>query len=257
VPRIISVNSFRKGTGKSHTVANLAVLMAAQGQRVGIIDADLEMSSTYYLFGLNEDSFKYSLNDFLLGQCSLPQTAIDVTPGHKTADQNGSLTGHVFLINSIKHPHGDIAKVLAHGNPAYLLRDALDKFAEDFNLDMLLIDTPAGLSRYTLLLMALSRTLCIVMSLDQQDYQGTGVTVEVARKLDVPSTVLIINNVASMFNPENVQREVEQAYHCPVAAVLPHSEELLALGGTGLFVIRYPDHALTTSLKSAVAALMA
>jgi len=34
---------------------------------------------------------------------------------------------------------------------------------------------------------------------DQQDYQGTSVTVEVARKLDVPRLLMIVNKVPAMF----------------------------------------------------------
>ena len=37
---IISVHSFRGGTGKSNTTANLAVVYARRGMRVGVIDTD-------------------------------------------------------------------------------------------------------------------------------------------------------------------------------------------------------------------------
>jgi len=36
--RIISIHSFRGGTGKSNTTANLAALLAAEGRRVGVVD---------------------------------------------------------------------------------------------------------------------------------------------------------------------------------------------------------------------------
>jgi septum site-determining protein MinD len=35
---IVSIHSFRGGTGKSNTTANLATLLAAAGQRVLLID---------------------------------------------------------------------------------------------------------------------------------------------------------------------------------------------------------------------------
>ena len=40
--KIISVHSFRGGTGKSNTTANLAAVLASQGQRVGVIDTDIQ-----------------------------------------------------------------------------------------------------------------------------------------------------------------------------------------------------------------------
>jgi MinD-like ATPase involved in chromosome partitioning or flagellar assembly len=39
--RIVCVHSFRGGTGKSNTTANLAATIARQGRRVGIVDTDI------------------------------------------------------------------------------------------------------------------------------------------------------------------------------------------------------------------------
>jgi len=42
-----------------------------------------------------------------------------------------------------------------------------------------------------------------------------------------------------------------------VAAVLPHSEEMMELASSGIFVLRYPDHPITLALKQVAAHLMA
>ena len=68
---------------------------------------------------------------------------------------------------------------------------------------------------------------------DQQDYQGTGVTVEVARKLDVPRLLLVVNKVPEVFDTARCEERVEQTYDCEVAAVLPHSDEMMALASAG------------------------
>ncbi|MBI3162227.1 MAG: P-loop NTPase, partial [Chloroflexi bacterium] len=39
--KIVSVHSFRGGTGKSNTTANLASLLAMDGFRVGVVDTDI------------------------------------------------------------------------------------------------------------------------------------------------------------------------------------------------------------------------
>src|ERR1043166_3054227 len=101
-------------------------------------------------------------------------------------------------------------------------------------LDVLLIDTHPGLNEETLLSIAISDTLVIVLRPDQQDYQGTSVTAEVARKLDVPRLLLIVNKVPSVFQIADVKARVEQTYSCEVAAVLPHSDEMMALASTGI-----------------------
>jgi MinD-like ATPase involved in chromosome partitioning or flagellar assembly len=91
--------------------------------------------------------------------------------------------------------------------------------------------------------------LGVILRPDHQDYQGTGVTVEVAHKLDVPRMVLIVNKVPSVFNLAKVKSQVEETYGCEVAAVLPHSDEVMALASAGIFALRYPDHPVTDTLK--------
>jgi MinD-like ATPase involved in chromosome partitioning or flagellar assembly len=127
---------------------------------------------------------------------------------------------------------------------------------EDLNLDVLLIDTHPGLNEETLLSIAISDALAIILRPDQQDYQGTSVTVEVARKLDVPRLLLIVNKVPSGFDFGDVKTQVEQTYNCKVGAILPHSDEMMTLASAGIFVLRYPDHAITKSLREVAALLI-
>src|SRR5665811_1956524 len=106
-----------------------------------------------------------------------------------------------------------------------------------------------GLNEETLLSIAVSDALAVILRPDQQDYQGTGVTVEVARKLDVPRMFLVLNKVPAVFEPATVKERAEQAYACDVAAVLPHSDEMMALASAGIFSLRYPDHPVTAQLQ--------
>ncbi len=62
---IVSIHSFRGGTGKSNLTANLAATLASQGQRVAIIDTDVQSPGIHALFGLEGDQITHSLNDFL------------------------------------------------------------------------------------------------------------------------------------------------------------------------------------------------
>jgi len=249
--QIISVHSFRGGTGKSNTTANLTALLAGEGRRVGVIDTDIQSPGIHVLFGLGEDDMGRSLNDYLWGKCEIKDTAHDVT-----ASLGGGLKGKVFLIpSSIKA--GEIARVLREGYDVGLLNDGFHRLVEDLNLDVLMIDTHPGLNEETLLSIAISDVLAIILRPDQQDYQGTGVTVEVARKLDVPRMVLVVNKTPPVFGFAEVQSRVEKAYNCQVAAVLFHSEEMMVLASGGIFVLRYPDHPLTAALKQVAANLLA
>lgn len=241
--RIISVHSFRGGTGKSNTTANLSALFAIRGKRIGVVDTDIQSPGIHILFGLNEDRSSYVLNDYLWGRCDIEETACDVTAGLRI-----EVPGRVFLIPSSINA-ADIARVLRDGYDMNLLSEGFQRLVRKLSLDALIIDTHPGLNEETLLSIAISNTLLIVLRPDRQDYQGTAITVEVARELDVPEILFLVNKVPSSFDEASIKRLVEDAYGCEVAAVLPHADELMTLGSEDLFVLRYPEHAVTDALR--------
>ena len=49
MPQIISIHSFRGGTGKSNTAANLAAMLAQAGKRVCVIDTDIQPPGIHVL----------------------------------------------------------------------------------------------------------------------------------------------------------------------------------------------------------------
>lgn len=108
----------------------------------------------------------------------------------------------------------------------------------------------------TLLSITVSDALIILLRPDQQDYQGTSVTVEVATKLGVARLVLLVNKVPSTLALDDVRAKVAKTYGCEVAAVLPHADELMILASNGLFVLSYPDHPITRGLRQVIRAVM-
>jgi septum site-determining protein MinD len=248
--KIISVHSFRGGTGKSNSTANLAVQFALDGLRVGVVDTDIQSPGIHILFGMDEAHMTHSLNDYLWGKCGIADTATDVT-----ANLKAKVSGKIFLIpSSIKA--GEIARVLREGYDVGLLNDGFQDLLTNLNLDVLLIDTHPGLNEETLLSIAISDALVIIMRPDQQDYQGTSVTVEIARKLDVPLMFLVVNKVPQSFDQNQIKERVERIYNCEVAAVLPHSDEMMALGSASVFSLLYPNHPITIQYKKLAARLL-
>ena len=138
--KIISVHSFRGGTGKSNTSANLAALYAMDGLRVGVVDTDIQSPGIHVIFGLDEDDAVYSLNDYLWGNCTIEQTACDVS--HAMGPQ---CTGAAFLIPSSVNA-ADIARVLHDGYDINLLSDGFRDLIKELDLDVLVIDTHPGLN---------------------------------------------------------------------------------------------------------------
>jgi MinD-like ATPase involved in chromosome partitioning or flagellar assembly len=248
---IISVHSFRGGTGKSNTTASLAALLAQDGRRVGVIDTDIQSPGIHVLFGLDEEEMKYALNDYLWGDCTIEQAAVDVT------ERLGpSIKGRIFLIpSSLKA--GEIARVLREGYDMGLLSDGFQELVTGLSLDVLLIDTHPGLNEETLLSIAISDALALIMRPDSQDYQGTGVTVDVAQKLGVPRLLLVVNKVPAAFSEAGVLKRVQETYNCEVGAVLPHSDEMMTLASSDIFALRFPDHLVTKRLRALADRLVA
>ena len=242
--QIISVHSYRGGTGKSNTTANLAALLAAKGCRVGVVDTDIQSPGIHILFGLAEGNIHHSLNDYLWGHCHIKEAAHDVT-----SRLGRDVPGSLFLIPSSMKA-GDIARVLREGYDVGLLRDGLQELIEALNLDVLMIDTHPGLNEETLLSIAVSDLLILLMRPDRQDYQGTAVTVEVARKLEVPQLLLVVNKALTTVDVAELRQQVESAYGEPVAAVLPLSEDLVRMASSDLFGLREPDHAWSREVRA-------
>jgi len=248
--KIISIHSFRGGTGKSNTTANLAALLAAAGQRVGVIDTDIQSPGIHVLFGLTGSAIVHSLNDYLWGRCTIEEAAHDVS-----ALVLGAGAGRLFLIPSSIQAD-EIHNVLREGYDVGLLTEGFRRLIKALDLDILLIDTHPGLNEETLFSIAISHTLVILMRPDQQDYEGTGVTVEVARSLDVPQMFLVVNKTPPALDRAAVKQRVEQTYNCEVAAVLPHSDEMMNLASSGIFTLHYPDHPLSALYQQVAARLV-
>jgi septum site-determining protein MinD len=252
VAQLISVHSFRGGTGKSNTTANVATLLAAEGRHVGVVDLDIQSPGIHVIFGFDQDqAMRHSLNEYLWGECELRDAAHDVTSGG-----DGQVGGRVWLVPSSMRP-ADIARVMHEGYDVNQLNEGFRKLIDDLSLDILILDTHPGINEETLLSIAMSNALVIILRPDQQDYEGTRVTVAVARRLGVPRMMLVVNKAPAVFEPEAIRQRVEEAYDCPVAAVLPHSDDLMVLSSEGVFSLRYPDHPLTQLYRDVATQLAA
>ena len=69
--KIISIHSYRGGTGKTNITASLAAIASCKGKRVGIVDADVQNPGIYVLFGFDDKSINNSLNDYLWSRCKI------------------------------------------------------------------------------------------------------------------------------------------------------------------------------------------
>ena len=219
----MSIHSYRGGTGKSNLTANLAACLAAAGKRVAVVDTDIQSPGIHMLFGLEDTSERRTLNDYLWERCRVGETAVDVTP-----ERIEAAGGRIWLVPSSLNA-AEIAKVLREGYNVGLMNDGLQDLIDEFVLDYLLIDTHPGLNEETLLSIAISDVLVVLLRPDRQDFQGTAVTVEVARKLEVRQLVMVLNKVMPSVIARGFVEEVTRAYGAPV---IRHSSRVARDAGT-------------------------
>ncbi|MFB2876319.1 MinD/ParA family protein [Floridanema aerugineum] len=243
--KIVSIHSYRGGTGKSNSTANIATAIARRGYRVGIVDADIQSPGIHILFGLNPEKIDRTLNDFLWGRCAIADAAYDVTSVLK---EQANANSSIYLIpSSIKV--NDISRILRERFNVELLLDGFQSLIKDLNLDYLFIDTHPGLNQETLISLTTSDIVLFILRPDQQDFQGTAVTVDVARKLKVTKLLLIINKVLKEYDFEDLRQQVEQTYKAPVVGILPESEDMLKLASSSIFCLKYPEHPVSQAVE--------
>ena len=242
--RIVSIHSYRGGTGKSNISANLAYLAASAGKRVAVLDSDLQAPGVHVLFGFDTDQMPYTLSDFFFDRCQLEEAAYSL----KGSPELENVAGSIFLLPS-RLTVDAIMQVVSEGYDVSKLGDQLNKLIDELKLDLLLIDTHPGFNEETLLTIAISDTLMIVLRPDKQDYHGTAVLVEVAGRMAVPRVHMLANKVVGHVDRDDIVQKIKQGYGYDVIGILPFAEEMATLGSDGIFAVRYPTHPLSKELK--------
>jgi len=240
--KIVSIHSFRGGTGKSNTTANLAALAALAGKRVGVVDTDIQSPGIHVLFGLNEESMGNTLNDYLHGKCTIDDTAFPVGKNALTAKGRAKLAGKDLWLIPSSIQAKEISQVLKEGVDFNRMNEGLQTAINDLELDYLFIDTHPGLNEETLLSIAISDILIIIMRPDDQDIQGTVVTVDVARSLDVPNLFLLVNKALPKLDKADMKERFEATFQATVAGILPLTFDVAENASKDLFALLRPEH---------------
>ncbi len=240
IARIISVQSFKGGTGKSTITANLAVTLAQLGKRVGVIDLDLEGPGLHVIFGVSDDDVSATINDVLQRNVPISQAVLDLS--HRLMIKSGCL-----LFCPAGHKLDEILNILTQDFNLSTFKKVVDDFGRIYRLDYIFIDSHPGVERDTLLAMALCDNLVLISRVDQQDLFGSGVMTEVAGQLKKP-VVLILNMVPNSVNEKESKKittRLAQLFGLDVLTALPFNSDVLESLSKGVFVLERPKDPLT------------
>lgn len=123
--KVISVTGGKGGVGKSNVCANLAVALSMMGRRVMLLDGDLGLANVDVLLGLQP---RHTLAEVIRGERRLEETILHGPAGVMVVPGASGLAEMAAL-----SPRQHAGIVTA--------------FSElDCDLDLLLVDTPAGIS---------------------------------------------------------------------------------------------------------------
>ncbi|MEU7728649.1 MinD/ParA family protein [Streptomyces sp. NPDC040724] len=242
--RTIVVHSHRGGTGKSSVLANLALLIAAGGRRVGVVDTDIQSPTLDLLFRLGPGP---SLADYLLGRCEIEATAQHAGGGF------GPGPGGLYVVPA-RTGTAALREIMTSGYDVGLLPEGFDRLAEHYALDVLLLDTHAGLNNESVTAMASADVLMIMARADRIDLSGVEETIALAGRLTC-RRILVLSMAPEGIDRENARRRAEEVYGAPLAGILPYSPEMAALYGERIFADAHPGHPLVGEFHTIISAL--
>jgi len=142
MPTSIAVSSGKGGVGKTSVAVNLALTLQKLGKRVAIFDADFGMANSHILLGVNPT---YSLSDVLNGSRSIDE-AICKGPKGVTVISGGS--GLIDMLNIDPAGRYQTIRMMDH------LKD---------DIDILIVDVPAGASDNSVSFVAASDRAVVVL----------------------------------------------------------------------------------------------
>jgi MinD-like ATPase involved in chromosome partitioning or flagellar assembly len=208
------------------------------------------------LFGLEPEQLGMTLNDYLWARCGIEEAAIDVGLRLRGPEGQAALVGPgaLFLVPGSMRA-ADIARIVREGYDIERMNAGFQALGEALELDWLVIDTHPGLNEATLLSIAIADVLFLLLRPDRQDYQGTAITLDVARRLEVPRLELLVNKVLASVDFTAVREGIEAGFAATVAAVLPLSEDLLRNGSETVLVAANPEHPVSRVINELASGL--
>ena len=243
----ILFNAVEAGSGTSTIAANLALLAASSGYRVLVADTDFDHPTIHSQVGAHESYLDYALNHYLKGQCNIQQATYDITPQIPT-----ELNGRIFLCPANLN-FEPVENAAWSGYDLSLLKKGLDHLAETLSIDIIVIDTPAGLNTMTTTGMEMCQQVVVVTRPGQKNcLDGQN---KPAKALDLEKLSFIMNNVPADDDLPASAEVLENTFKRPVIATLPHVTDL-ATANAQAFVFRHPPHLLTQQLKQGMVSLL-
>ena len=219
--KIVTFYSFKGGVGRSLSLANLAFLLSARkGQRVGLIDLDVEACGLHQILDLDVTDDRDLLTFIDPKQrdvSTIEQYVLPVSFGVEE-ETRAFLFPTVADSSRLDHIHWDLSA-------RHFLRDEVfPAFERVYDLDYLLIDSRSGLSEFAVFALQVADLEILLCRPDRQNRYGMMRIVEVCRAASKPLKLVV--SACPMRKYKRAVRSFEEALGAKVDAILPYDERL-------------------------------
>ncbi|MGI5900558.1 MAG: septum site-determining protein MinD [Christensenellales bacterium] len=213
--QVIVITSGKGGAGKTTAVAGIGAALAAQKNKVVLVDTDIGLRNLDVILGL-EDRILFDIVDVAEGECDLKHALVRHTE-HET----------LFLLPAAQtSDKGSVSP--------QTMREMVDKLRDD--ADYVLIDCPAGIGSGFKSAVAGADSAVVVTNPEVSAVRDADRVIGLLAAYDLPAPRLIINKI----RPGMVRRgdmmsvsDILEVLNASLLGIVPDDEAVIKAGNIG------------------------
>jgi len=247
--KVITVHSFKGGTGKSLIATNLAVLYATKGLPTCLVDMDFRAPTLYVAF--TPSNVKRWFNDYLDGRCKAEEALIDLTEQLKL-----KMKFNVAFAN----PSPEAIREMMAKSTSWE-REALGRLLDfirklgQLGYERCIIDTSPGYLYSSINALVAADVAVVVLTADDSDVEGTRRMLSELYRLLERKVAIVVNKVIGVTSEEDkaeISKKMKETLNEEVIGVIPCSCDVATQSRKLIYVLENLEHPFTKELESIV-----
>jgi len=227
-----TIASGKGGTGKTMLTANLGTMLAHYGRDTYIMDADMGMANLGIILGL--ENLPITLHEVLSGKAKVSEAIYEGPCGVRIV------------------PSGISIKGFRNADPDRL-KDVMRELIGQ--CEILLIDSPAGISREGIIPLAIADEVILVVN-PELSSMVDALKTKILTELIGGKVGGIILNRATLENTELSRHKIEEAIGARVIGIIPEDPNVRRSAAFRTpIVIKYPDSDASKAIREIAAKL--